>query len=95
MVEEMEEKERWPIPDDFDYHALDNVSKEAREKLSTVEPDNLGQASRVPGVRASDISVLMVLLKNEGVEPLPTDRDLEAVAGDGFGAEREQAVEVT
>jgi tRNA uridine 5-carboxymethylaminomethyl modification enzyme len=48
----------------------------------------------VPGVRASDISVLMVLLKNEGVEPLPTDRDLEAVAGDGFGVSRETAVSV-
>jgi tRNA uridine 5-carboxymethylaminomethyl modification enzyme len=95
MVEEMEEKERWPIPDDFDYHALDNISKEAREKLSKVEPDNLGQASRVPGVRASDISVLMVLLKNEGVEPLPMDRDLEEVSGDGFGVSRETAVSVS
>jgi tRNA uridine 5-carboxymethylaminomethyl modification enzyme len=86
MVEKMEEKERWPIPDDFDYHALDNVSKEAREKLSKVEPDNLGQASRVPGVRAADVSVLMVLLKERGVEPLPTDRDLDA-AGDGEEAD--------
>jgi tRNA uridine 5-carboxymethylaminomethyl modification enzyme len=94
MVEDMEEKERWPIPDDFDYHGLDNISIEAREKLSTVEPDNLGQASRVPGVRASDISVLMVLLKNEGVEPLPVDRDLEEGGGDGFGVSRETAVEV-
>ena len=94
MVEEMEEKERWPIPDDFDYHALDNVSKEAREKLTKVEPDNLGQASRVPGVRASDVSVLMVLLKNEGIEPLPMDRDLDTVAGDGFGVSRETAVSV-
>jgi tRNA uridine 5-carboxymethylaminomethyl modification enzyme len=98
MVEEMEEKERWPIPDDFDYHALDNISIEARQKLSKVEPDNLGQASRVPGVRASDISVLMVLLKNEGVEPMPKDRDLnlDAMGGDGqsFGVSRETAVEV-
>ena len=98
MVEEMEEKERWPIPDDFDYHALDNISIEARQKLSKVEPDNLGQASRVPGVRASDISVLMVLLKNEGVEPLPKERDLDldTMGGDGqsFGVSRETAVEV-
>jgi tRNA uridine 5-carboxymethylaminomethyl modification enzyme len=81
MVEEMEEKERWPIPDDFDYHALDTISIEAREKLSKVEPDNLGQASRVSGVRAADISVLMVLLKQQGVEPLPKDRPLPS--GDG------------
>ena len=82
MVEEMEEKERWPIPDDFDYHALDTISKEAREKLSKVEPTNLGQASRVSGVRASDISVLMVLLKQQGVQPLPKERTLNA-SGDG------------
>ncbi|MGM0705453.1 MAG: tRNA uridine-5-carboxymethylaminomethyl(34) synthesis enzyme MnmG [Bacteroidota bacterium] len=81
MVEEMEEKERWPIPDDFDYHALDTISIEAREKLSKVEPDNLGQASRVSGVRAADISVLMVLLKQQGIEPLPKDRPLPS--GDG------------
>jgi len=82
MVEEMEEKERWPIPDDFDYHALDTISIEAREKLSKVEPDNLGQASRVSGVRAADISVLMVLLKQQGIEPLPKDRSLPS-SGDG------------
>ena len=81
MVGEMEAKERWPIPDDFDYHALDTISIEARQKLSKVQPDNLGQASRVSGVRAADISVLMVLLKQQGIEPLPKDRSLPA--GDG------------
>jgi tRNA uridine 5-carboxymethylaminomethyl modification enzyme len=83
MVEQMEEKERWPIPDDFDYDALDNISKEAREKLSKVQPDNLGQASRVGGVRAADVSVLMVLLKQQGVKPLPKERNLANRAGDG------------
>jgi tRNA uridine 5-carboxymethylaminomethyl modification enzyme len=68
-VEEMEEKERWPIPDGFDYHDVENLSYEAREKLSKVEPQNVGQASRVSGVRASDVNVLMVLLKKKGVEP--------------------------
>ena len=86
-VEKMEEKERWPIPDDFDYHALDNISKEAREKLSKVEPDNLGQASRVSGVRPADVSVLMVLLKKRGVEPLPKERQIQGHAGDGASDE--------
>jgi tRNA uridine 5-carboxymethylaminomethyl modification enzyme len=81
MVEKMEEKERWPIPDDFDYHELDNVSKEAREKLAKIRPDNLGQASRVSGVRASDVSVLMVLLKNRGVQPLPKERQFDGANG--------------
>ena len=90
MVEKMEEKERWPMPEDFDYHALDTISKEAREKLGRIRPGNLGQASRISGVRASDISVLMVFLKKIGVQPLPRDRKIPAPddsasvpAGDG------------
>jgi tRNA uridine 5-carboxymethylaminomethyl modification enzyme len=78
MVEKMEEKERWPIPEDFDYHALDTISKEAREKLDRIRPGNLGQASRISGVRASDVSVLMVFLKQSGVQPLPRNREIPA-----------------
>jgi len=92
MVEKMEEKERWPIPDDFDYHELDTISKEAREKLDRIQPGNLGQASRISGVRASDISVLMVLLKQRGVKPLPKERTISShteadVSGDGAPAD--------
>jgi len=91
MVEKMEEKERWPIPDDFDYHELDTISKEAREKLDRIQPGNLGQASRISGVRASDISVLMVLLKQKGVKPLSKERTISShteadVSGDGAPA---------
>jgi len=94
MVEKMEEKERWPIPDEFDYHDLDTISKEAREKLDRIQPGNLGQASRISGVRASDISVLMVLLKQKGVKPLPKERTLSShaeagVSGDGAPVEGE------
>jgi len=69
LVEQMEAKEAWPIPRDFDYDAVEALSKEAREKLSKVEPENLGQASRISGVRSADVSVLMVLLKKRGVKP--------------------------
>ncbi|HET6567188.1 MAG TPA: hypothetical protein VFG50_04425, partial [Rhodothermales bacterium] len=40
-----------------------------REKLSKIQPENLGQASRISGVSPSDISVLMVMLKRQGVRP--------------------------
>jgi tRNA uridine 5-carboxymethylaminomethyl modification enzyme len=39
---------------------------EAREKLSKIQPDNLGQASRISGVSPADVSVLMVLIKKHG-----------------------------
>ena len=69
LIRKMEEKESWKIPADFDYHEVDNITKEAREKLSRVEPNNLGQASRISGVSPADVSVLMVILKKMGVKP--------------------------
>jgi tRNA uridine 5-carboxymethylaminomethyl modification enzyme len=81
----MEEQERWPIPEGFDYAALETISMEAREKLAKIRPENLGQASRISGVRASDVSVLMVLLKQRGVRPLPRERDLAAQPSTGDG----------
>ena len=66
LVRQMEQLESWSIPSDFDYEVIDNITMEAREKLSIIQPDNLGQASRVSGVSPADISVLMVLLKHRG-----------------------------
>ncbi|MCL1930598.1 MAG: tRNA uridine-5-carboxymethylaminomethyl(34) synthesis enzyme MnmG, partial [Treponema sp.] len=45
----------------LDYAAITGLSSEAREKLKTVKPLTVGQASRVPGVRQGDIALLMVL----------------------------------
>ena len=80
MIRKMEEKEAWKIPEGFDYHGIDNISKEAREKLARVEPNNLGQASRISGVDPSDISVLMVLLKKMGLKPKGDDVSRETIA---------------
>ncbi len=69
MVRKMSQLESWPIPVDFDYEAMGNITMEAREKLTKIQPENLGQASRVSGVSPADISVLMVLLKRNGSRP--------------------------
>ncbi|GIV61033.1 MAG: tRNA uridine 5-carboxymethylaminomethyl modification enzyme MnmG [Rhodothermaceae bacterium] len=69
MVEKMSRLEAWSIPPGFDYHAVTNITMEAREKLSKIQPENLGQASRISGVSPADISVLMVLLKRYGGMP--------------------------
>ncbi len=60
MVKKMKKMEDVFIKDDFEYHDLKSLSKEAREKLTKVKPRTLGHASRISGVSPSDISVLMV-----------------------------------
>lgn len=46
----------------FDYQKINTISTEARLKLSEIQPDTIGQASRISGVSPSDINVLLVLL---------------------------------
>lgn len=50
------------ISEDFDYSKLNSLSTEARQKLSRIKPQTIGQASRIPGVSPSDINVLLVYL---------------------------------
>ena len=51
------------IPKNFAYSELNALSSEAREKLQKVQPESLGQASRISGVSPADISVLLVRMK--------------------------------
>ena len=50
------------IQDKFNYSAIQSISTEAREKLTTINPLTIAQASRIPGITPNDISVLLVLL---------------------------------
>lgn len=50
------------IPSDFAYEGLDGIAMEARDKLSRLRPDTLGQASRIAGVSPADVTVLMMYL---------------------------------
>ncbi|MDR0411684.1 MAG: tRNA uridine-5-carboxymethylaminomethyl(34) synthesis enzyme MnmG [Treponema sp.] len=52
---------------DFDYHTVPGLSAEAKEKLSIVQPMNLGQAARTPGVRQGDIALLMALSRKNSL----------------------------
>jgi len=63
QVRKFREQESKVIPDDFDYSSIKALSREAREKLENIRPHSLGQASRISGIRAADVSVLAVHLK--------------------------------
>ncbi len=63
MVEELKAKENKHIPDAIDYTKIQSLSTEGRIKLDKIRPETIGQAGRISGVSASDVSVLMVYLK--------------------------------
>ena len=50
------------IKDKFDYNSIQSLSTEAKQKLTTVNPESIAQAARIPGVSPNDINVLLVLL---------------------------------
>ena len=61
QAEKMHRLEDIKIRGHFDYMKIEQISIEARQKLTNIDPETLGQASRIPGVSPSDISVLLVL----------------------------------
>lgn len=62
VADKMHRLENIKIRGRFDYATLHEISTEGRQKLSSIEPETLAQASRIPGVSPSDINVLLVLL---------------------------------
>jgi tRNA uridine 5-carboxymethylaminomethyl modification enzyme len=62
-AERMAKQESKSIPRSIDYQAVHGLSTESRQKLAAIRPLTVGQASRIPGVRAADIAVLLVWLE--------------------------------
>ena len=62
MADKMQRLENIKIRGHFDYNSITQLSTEARQKLTSIDPETLAQASRIPGVSPSDISVLLVLM---------------------------------
>ena len=50
------------LPKDFDYNSVQSLSTEARQKLIRIQPNTIGEATRIPGVSPNDVSVLLVLM---------------------------------
>jgi len=62
IADKLTRLENMPLRRDLDYHMLKSLSTEARQKLSFVRPETIGQAARISGVSPADISVLIVHL---------------------------------
>lgn len=63
QVEKFKQLENKLLSEEIDYHKIDSLRLEARQKLSQLKPSSIGQASRISGVSPADISVLLVYLE--------------------------------
>ena len=68
-VRRFRKMENVSIPDALDWDSIPGLCAEAREKLKVVRPVSVGQASRVPGVRSSDIAVILIQLDRRRTAP--------------------------
>ena len=62
LAEKLDRLEYIKLPKDFDYHTIQSLSYECREKLNRYKPETLGQASRISGISPADINVLAIFL---------------------------------
>lgn len=62
MVDKMKTMEDLSIPANFDYDKIKTLSTESRIKLKAIRPESIGQASRISGVSASDVSILLLFM---------------------------------
>ncbi len=62
IAEKIGRLDRLYIKDKFDYPTIRQLSTEARQKLARINPETIGQASRIPGISPSDINILLVLM---------------------------------
>ena len=62
IAEKLQRLEHVALKGRIDYNSILSLSTEARQKLTKIDPDNIGQASRIPGISPSDVNILLVLL---------------------------------
>ena len=66
QIAEMRRYEKLRLPAGINYKGITGIRAEAQEKLMAVQPENIGQASRISGVSPADISVLLIWLNKRG-----------------------------
>ena len=63
QIDQVKKQEHRALPADVDYATIATLSKEAREKLNSIQPLSLGQAGRIPGVSPADVTALLLWLE--------------------------------
>ena len=63
MADKIQNVDNIIIKEDFNYHNIKSLSKEAIEKLNKVRPSTLGQASRISGIKPSDVSSILLFIQ--------------------------------
>ena len=59
-IDKLRKQEDFPLPRDMDYDSIPEIRRESKQKLKTIAPATLGQASRISGISPADISILYV-----------------------------------
>jgi len=54
----------WPIPANFNYHAVPQLRAEAKQKFGRIQPRNVGQAGRISGITPADIAILLLYVRS-------------------------------
>ena len=62
IAEKLQRLEHIIIRDKIDYSTVQSLSTEARQKLARINPETIGQASRIPGISPSDVNILLVMM---------------------------------
>lgn len=62
-IDRLKKQENTKLPADFDYQQMQGLSNELKQKLLAAKPENIGRASRIPGITPAAISLLLIYLK--------------------------------
>lgn len=73
-IQHLSQAHKVKLPLEMDYYGIQQLSNEAKEKLSKMKPTDLGQAARIPGLTPADISVLQILMSRQKQEAAKTEQ---------------------
>jgi tRNA uridine 5-carboxymethylaminomethyl modification enzyme len=74
QVERIKKQVNRKLPANVDYASITTLSKEAREKLGSIQPSTLGQAGRIPGVSQADTAALLLWIEIQQRQTSPTSK---------------------